>query len=40
MMSIGAFRRRRGEELIRLDSFSYGALFALALALIRLMFGR
>ena len=35
MSGIGYLRRKRGEELIRLDSFAYGALFAFGMALIR-----
>jgi hypothetical protein len=39
MMSLmGAWRRRRGDDLIRLDRFSYGVLFALAMALVRFFF--
>lgn len=38
MALMGAWRRRRGEDLIRLDRFSYGALFALAMALVRYFF--
>jgi hypothetical protein len=37
---IGAWRRDRGEELIRIDRFFYGYLFALALALVRFYFAR
>ena len=35
MAAMGAWRRRRGEELIRLDRFAYGYLFALSMALVR-----
>ena len=35
MASIGAWRRKRDKELIRLDRFAYGFLFALAMALVR-----
>jgi hypothetical protein len=35
----GAWRRRRNQELIRLDRFSYGFLFAFAMALVRLVWG-
>ena len=38
MSVIGAWRRGRGEELIRLDRFSYGLVFALAMALVRYFF--
>ena len=39
MAALGAWRRRRGQELIRLDRFAYGYLFALAMAAIRFAFG-
>lgn len=39
MGAIGAWRRRRDEELIRLDRFSYGFIFALAMALVRFAWG-
>lgn len=39
MMAMGAWRRRRDEEIIRLDKFAYGYLFALAMALVRFNFG-
>ena len=35
MSAMGAWRRRRGEDLIRLDQFSYGYLFALSMAAVR-----
>lgn len=38
MSMVGAWRRGRGEALIRLDRFSYGVLFALAMALVRFVF--
>lgn len=38
MSAVGAWRRRRGQALLRLDSFAYGALFALAFALVRWRF--
>lgn len=38
MSMIGAWRRGRGQSLIRLDRFSYGVLFALAMALVRFFF--
>jgi hypothetical protein len=37
MSGIGFLRRKRGEELIRLDSFVYGALFAFGMSLIRFL---
>jgi hypothetical protein len=40
MSGIGLVRRRQGKELIQLDSFAYGAIFALGLALIRFLFTR
>ena len=39
MAAIGAWRRRRDQELIFLDRFAYGYLFALVMALVRLRFG-
>lgn len=39
MMAMGAWRRRRDQEMIRLDKFAYGYLFALAMALVRFNFG-
>jgi hypothetical protein len=39
MAAIGAWRRRRDQELILLDRFAYGYLFALVMALVRLRFG-
>jgi hypothetical protein len=38
MSMMGAWRRRRGEALIRLDRFGYGVLFALSMALVRFFF--
>ena len=35
MSLVGAWRRRKDQELIRLDRFAYGFLFALAMALVR-----
>ncbi|HRJ09411.1 MAG TPA: hypothetical protein PK490_15210 [Prosthecobacter sp.] len=35
MSALGAWRRSRGQELLRLDKFTHGWLFALALALVR-----
>ena len=40
MALIGRRRRKRGQDLIKLDSFSYGALFALSTALVRFFFTR
>ena len=39
MASFGAWRRRRGDVVIRLDRFSYGFLFALAMGGVRFVFG-
>lgn len=39
MAAIGAWRRTRENELIRLDRFAYGFLFALAMAGVRFAFG-
>lgn len=38
MSLVGAWRRRRGERLLRLDSFGYAFVFAFAMALVRLLF--
>ncbi len=38
MAVMGAWRRRRGQTALRIDRFSYGYVFALALALIRFRF--
>ncbi len=38
MALLGAWRRRRGQDLVRLDRFSYGVLFALALGGVRHLF--
>lgn len=38
--AIGAWRRRRDQELVRLDRFAYGYVFALAMALVRFLFGQ
>ena len=38
MAGIGLLRRRRGQELIQLDSFAYGALFGLGMSLMRFLF--
>ena len=35
MMLIGRWRRRRGQDLVRLDHFSYGFLFAICMAVVR-----
>lgn len=38
MSAMGAWRRRRGDELFRIDRFAYGFLFAVSLALVRFLF--
>jgi hypothetical protein len=40
MASVGAWRRRRELETIRLDSFAYGFCFAFFMALVRFAWGR
>ncbi|MFH2045038.1 MAG: hypothetical protein ABIK92_07815 [Pseudomonadota bacterium] len=35
MSVIGALRKKRGQDLIRIDSFFYGYLFALGMAIVR-----
>jgi hypothetical protein len=39
MMALGAWRRRRDQDTIRLDKFAYGYLFALCMAMVRFHFG-
>jgi len=39
MAAIGALRKRRDDELIRLDRFGYGFLFAASMALVRFAWG-
>ena len=39
MSLVGVWRRRRGEDVVRLDRFAYGFLFAMAMALVRFQFG-
>ena len=36
----GAWRRWRGDELLRVDRFAYGFLFALAMTVVRLFFAK
>lgn len=38
MAALGAWRARRGQEVLRIDRFSYGYLFAVAFALVRFFF--
>lgn len=35
MSELGKWRRKRGQDLIRMDSFSYGFLFAFGMVLVR-----
>lgn len=39
MAAIGAWRRTKAKEVIRLDRFAYGFLFALAMAIVRFWWG-
>ena len=39
MATLGAWRRRQGQPLVRLDHFAYGFVFALALTLVRFLWG-
>jgi FtsH-binding integral membrane protein len=39
MAALGAWRRRRDDQLVVLDRFAYGYLFSLVMALVRLRFG-
>jgi hypothetical protein len=38
MTILGRWRARRGEDVLRLDRFAYGYLFALGLAVVRFKF--
>lgn len=40
MVAIGSWRARRGQELVRINRFAYGFLFALSMALIRHFWGQ
>ena len=40
MSAFGAWRRKRGEELLRLDRFAYAMVFAFAMAVVRFVFSR
>lgn len=40
MSAMGTWRAHRGEAIFRLDRFSYGFLFALALAMVRFVFAK
>jgi hypothetical protein len=39
MAGIGAWRRRRDKEVVRLETFAYGYCFALAMAVVRFVWG-
>lgn len=38
MVFIGRLRKKRGQELVRLDRFGYGFLFAFGMALVRFLY--
>lgn len=38
MSAIGSLRKRKGQDLLRIDSFLYGALFAFGLAIVRFLY--
>jgi hypothetical protein len=38
MSAIGSWRKKKGQDVLRIDSFLYGALFAFGLALARLLY--
>jgi hypothetical protein len=40
MMLLGAWRAKHGQQVLRIDKFAYGMLFAVCLAGVRYMFGR
>jgi hypothetical protein len=40
MVAMGAFRARRGEEVLRIDRFAFGYVFALCFALVRFYFAK
>ena len=40
MTALGAWRARRGDDIIRLDRFLYGYLFAVALAIVRFQYAQ
>ena len=40
MSALGALRRQRGAQMVLLDRFAYSFIFAFAMALVRLRFGR
>jgi hypothetical protein len=40
MMLLGTWRAKRGQQVLRIDKFAYGMLFAVCLAGVRYVFGR
>lgn len=40
MTALGAWRRRRGDDLLRIDHFAYGFVLALAMGLVRVLAAR
>ncbi len=40
MSALGAWRSRRGQIVLRIDRFTYGTLFALALAVVRFLYAK
>jgi hypothetical protein len=38
MAALGAWRSKRGQQILRIDRFSYGYLFALSMAIVRFHF--
>ena len=38
MSAVGSWRKRMGQDLLRIDSFLYGALFAFGLAIVRYLY--
>ena len=40
MCLMGAWRARRGDDVLRIDRFAYGYVFALSLALVRFIFAQ
>ena len=40
MAKVGSWRRKKGQDLIKLDTFIYGSLFAFATALVRFLWAK
>jgi hypothetical protein len=38
MAAIGSWRKKKGQDILRIDTFIYGALFAFGLAIVRLLY--